>query len=154
MLEEILKIINNYFYVTGEKGSYNIQNNKLTVKGKYIQGQYIKIEGSIMNNGVHKVLEVSDNQITLEEAINEEFDGVIYGLAIPRDIIRLEAKVKEFEECSANRRSVIVSDSTGAYSRTKATDKNGNVQTWIGVFANDLRPYRKLTSGKRRIKLC
>lgn len=152
MLEEILKIINNYFYATGEKGSYNIQDNKLTVKRKYIQGQYIKIEGSIMNNGVHKVLEVSDNQITLEEAINEEFEGVIYGLAIPKDIIRLEPKIKEFESKVKN--SVYVSESVGGYSYTKAADKNGNVQSWVGAFANDLRPYRRITSGKRRIKLC
>lgn len=153
MLEQILKAINNYFYKTGEEGDYNIHRNTIQVKNKYIQGQYIKIEGSILNDGVYKITNISENNISIEGLQDEEFEGRIYGLAIPKAIIEIETKVKEFE--TNNKNSIYISESFGgAYSYTKATDENGNVQTWKQAFENDLKPYRKISDGKRRVKLC
>lgn len=154
MLEQVLKAINNYFYKTGEKGEYVVNNNEIEVKGKYLVGQYIKIEGSILNDGVFKIVNVSRNKITIDGGVDETFLGYIYGLAIPRDIIELEAKVKKFNNNIFTTNSIYISETNGAYSYTKATDKNGNVQTWKNAFASDLEPYRRITDGKRRIKLC
>lgn len=151
MLDKILKYLNNSFYKTCEGDTFTIMDNKIIVNGKYIVGQYIKIQGSLLNDGIYKVVNVADNEITIEGANTEEFVGVIYGLAIPKDIINLETKIKEY--MATNKNNSIVSESFGNYSYTKGTNKNGNVATWKDVFAEDLKPYRKINDSTRGVEI-
>lgn len=149
-MQKILDYLHNYFYTFGEKGLFNIVDNQITVKGKYIQGQYIKLEGSIMNDSVYKVISYSENKITVEGAINEEFKGIIYSLAVPKELIELETKIKEYE---ANKtKSDIISESFGNYSYSRATNSNGDIADWKDVFKTDLKPYRAMVDSKRRVK--
>ena len=153
-MEKILNSINNYFYKFYESGSYSINTNTITVKGKYIIGQYVRIEGSTLNDGVYKVAFVDGQNITLESLTmqDEEFEGIISSLAIPSDLISLKAKIETYE--SENKPSAIVSESFGNYSYSLATNANGQALTWQEVFSNELKPYRKpkLLWDKRGVK--
>lgn len=153
-MQKILDSINNYFYKFYESGNYSINTNTIKVKGKYIIGQYVRIEGSTLNDGVYKVIFVDGQNITLESLTmrDEEFEGIISSLAIPSDLISLKAKIETYE--SENKPSAIVSESFGNYSYSLATNANGQALTWQEVFSNELKPYRKpkLFWDKRGVK--
>ena len=150
-MEKILKVINNFFYRFYESGYYGIETNSIEVKGRYVKGQYIRIIGSMLNDGVYKVDSVIDNMIMLDaELLDEVFKGNICSLAIPKDLIDLEVKVSEFN--AKNKPSAITSESFQGYSYSKATGNNGTPATWQDVFANDLKPYRKMNDSLRNVK--
>ena len=108
------------------------------------------IVGSLMNDTVEKVISVAENEITLEKAINEVYEGAIYSLAIPPDLIELVQKIEECEE--KNKPSDLASESFGGYSYSKATNKNGEAITWKDVFWNDIKAYRKMNDSVRGVK--
>lgn len=149
-MEEILRYLNNYFFRFKEVGKFTIKDNKIIgLKGEYIKGQYLLIEGSIMNDGVVKVISVVDGDITLEKSFNEEFKGIIYSLAIPKSLISLVDEINLWK--SENKKTNIVSESFEGYSYSRA-NTNGQVATWKDVFNEELRGYRKITDGKRIVK--
>ena len=122
--------------------------------GSLIIGQYVRIEGSTLNDGIYKVAFVDGQNITLESLTmqDEEFEGIISSLAIPSGLIELKAKIEVYE--SENKPSAIVSESFGNYSYSLATNTNGQALTWQEVFSNELKPYRKpkLFWDKRGVK--
>ena len=149
-MEEVLRYLNNYFFRFKEVGKFTIQDNKIIgLKGEYIKGQYLLIEGSVINDGVVKVISVVDGEVTLEKPFNEEFKGVIYSLAIPQTIINLVDEIDGWKE--ENKKTNIVSESFEGYSYSRA-NTNGQVATWKDVFKEELRGYRKITDGKRLVK--
>lgn len=149
-MEEVLRYLNNYFFKFKEVGNFTIQNNKIIgLKGKYIKGQYLLIEGSVLNDGVVKVETVVGNEITLEKSFNEEFKGVIYSLAIPQAVISLVDEINLWK--ADNKKTDIISESFEGYSYSRA-NSNGQVATWKDVFKEELRGYRKVTDGKRTVK--
>lgn len=150
-LLNILKYLNNYFYKFREDNSnFKIENNKIKVKGKYIPGQYIRIYNSYLNDGIFQVIGVEDGAITIEGGINEEFDGVIFSLSIPRDILKLSEKVKEYNQKNVN--NGIISESFEGYSYTKATNNNGELVQWHDAFKSELAPYKKMRDRKDCVK--
>lgn len=151
MLNKVLRYLNNYFYRFKESGSYKIQDGKIKVKGDYIQGQYIKVQGSYFNDKVIKIISVEEKELTLESVVDENFEGVIYSLAIPTELLELVTEIEEFE--TNNKKSIYTSESFGNYSYSKNTNKDGNVATWKDVFAVDLRGYRKIYSGEREVEI-
>ena len=150
-MDKILAYLKNYFYRFGEKGVYTIADNQIEVRGNYVAGQYIRITGSLLNDTVVKVESVEDNVLTLTEAINEVFDGVIYSLAIPRDLIGLVEEIKAYEKDTP--KGGYISESFGNYSYSKATGENGGVADWKDVFKSELKPYRKIFDGIEGVKL-
>ena len=150
-MEKILNYLNNYFYRFGEKGTYNITSNTIEVRGTYLEGQYIRLTGSILNDGVFKVINVEDNTITIDGAVNEVFEGCIYSLAVPKEITELEKQINKYEE--ENQKGGYASESFGNYSYTKAQSPNGGLATWKDVFRNELKPYRKIIDGIKGVKM-
>lgn len=149
-MEDLLLTCNNFFYRFKEFGEYSIKNNKIQVRGKYIAGQYIRIIGSFLNDGVFKVKSVIGNEIELENMNDEEFEGYICSLAIPNSFIELNQKIKEYK--SKEKNNGIVSESFGNYSYSKATNSSGNPITWQDVFTNELRQYKQMYDGFNRVK--
>lgn len=151
-MEKILSEINNYFYKFYETGEYEIKNNTIVVKGDYLEGQYIRIEGSTLNDGIYKIKTVADKTLTIETQtlIDERFEGVISSLAIPKQLIKLLPKIEKYE--TENKISPITSESFGVYSYTLATDSNGKSIGWEQAFANELKLYRKMYDNKRGVK--
>ena len=96
MLQEILDYIHNYFVKEVYRGTFKIESGSLTVD--FLQnGQYYKIVGSVFNDGVHKYLDNTD------VLIDEEFQGEIWAMAVPKGILDLEADIHRFrgKMCSA-----------------------------------------------------
>ena len=149
-MEEVLRYLNNYFFRFKEVGNFTIENNKIIgLKGKYIKGQYLLIEGSILNDGVVKVENIVGDGMHLEKPFNEEFKGTVYSLAIPQAVISLVDEIDSWKE--ENKKTNIVSESFEGYSYSRA-NTNGQVATWKDVFKEELRGYRKITDGKRLVK--
>ena len=149
-MEEVLRYLNNYFFRFKEVGNFTIENNKIIgLKGKYIKGQYLLIEGSILNDGVIKVENIVGDGMYLEKPFNEEFKGTVYSLAIPQSLISLVDEINTWK--ADNNKTDIISESFEGYSYSRA-NSNGQVATWKDVFKEELKGYRKVTDAKRLVK--
>lgn len=149
-MEEVLRYLNNYFFRFKEVGNFTIENNKIIgLKGKYIKGQYLLIEGSILNDGVIKVENIVGDGMYLEKPFNEEFKGTVYSLAIPQSLISLVDEINLWK--TDNKKTDIISESFEGYSYSRA-NSNGQVATWKDVFREELKGYRKVTDGKRLVR--
>lgn len=149
-MEEVLRYLNNYFFRFKEVGNFTIENNKIIgLKGKYIKGQYLLIEGSILNDGVIKVENIVGDGMYLEKPFNEEFKGTIYSLAIPQAVISLVDEINLWK--ADNKKTDIISESFEGYSYSRA-NSNGQIATWKDVFKEELKGYRKVTDVKRLVK--
>lgn len=134
MLNQILKHLKNYFETPKFIENDFIIENGTIANLPFLENQYVLIKGSILNDGIYK--------IPLTGLKNEQFKGVIIGLAIPNEVIELETKIKAYVD--KNPASVYISESFGGYSYSKATDKNGQIASWQDVFKKELNIYRKI----------
>ena len=140
MLEQILRVIKNYFIVEVYTGTFNITGGELSVD--FLQsGQYFKIEGSVFNDGVH--------QYPVTGLTDESFNGEIWAMAIPPAVIALSEEIEAW--CEKNKDvldSPFTSESFGGYSYSKGT--GGGFSgisapiTWKEAFASRLNPWRKI----------
>lgn len=149
-MEEVLRYLNNYFFRFKETGKFTIQDNKITgLKGQYLKGQYLLIEGSVLNDGVIEVVSSINGETILDKPFNEQFEGVVYSLAIPQTVINL---VEEIETWKAdNKKTDIIEEHFEGYSYTRL-NKNGKIATWKDIFNEELRGYRKISDGKRLVR--
>lgn len=140
MLYKILNEINNFFEVNTD-GVVMVFSAK-TITGNfgytYYPNQYIRINGSLLNDGVYKVVSLVGNVLTIEETLtDEDTNNIAYisGLSIPNDIISLATEISTFNSGSE---MGVVSESQGNRSVTYSSG------TWQGVFKSKLAPYKKL----------
>ncbi len=141
MLEQVLDYIHNYFVKEEHRGKFKIVGGELIVN--FLQtNQYFKIGGSVLNDGVF--------QYPATDLQDEEFEGVIYSMAVPRSLLDLTEEIQgwvdKFGEASA---SPYQSESFGGYSYNKGSvvgnnGKSGMV-TWQSVFGTRLNAYRKIS---------
>ena len=138
MLSEICREIKNWF----EQSKYiaddiTIENGSIVNDLKLQDGQYFRIVGSVFNDGIY--------QYPATNLHDETFDGAIWFLAIPQEIIDLSAEVDEWKEKYATIDSVNMSpynsESFGGYSYSK---NGSDVGTWQSVFASRLNAWRKI----------
>lgn len=141
-MEELLNYLKNYFYKFMVEGNFIISENKIKIVGNFLQGQYIKIQGSVLNDGVYRINSITNKEIEVIGAENEEFEGIIYSLAIPKQLIELENEIKAYKD--KNKPSSIISESFGGYSYTLAPSKDGTKASWKDIFKTELSPYRKM----------
>ena len=142
----VMREIKNFFEISREKGKFTIEDQTLTgFKGSYPVGSYIALTGSILNKGVYLL---ADNLITLENAKNEAFDGIIYQLAPPPDFLALVEKIKAFNERTGVSDNV-VSAKFGIESFTRATNASGNIAMWQDVFKAELSSFRRMRTEVR-----
>lgn len=136
MLESLLEWLENWYMVSSFNGDFTIKGGELAppYDGFLQNGQYFRIIGSVFNDGLH--------QWPTSTLSDEQFNGTIWTLAIPKSLISISS---EMEECQSknNDNGLYVSESFGGYNRTRATGKNGKMLTVFDVFAERLAPYRK-----------
>ena len=138
MLYEVLQVINNFF-VDSYCDVVSFNDNVVTAnEDLFIQGQYILIIGSKINDSVYKVESVDGKILTLDsELIDENVDDVlICSLSIPKSIITL---VTEIETYNTNNHGGVKSESLGDYS----VSYGNNDTSWITVFQHKLARYKK-----------
>lgn len=129
----------NYFAKSVQSGEFIIGDGK--IEGLIplpLHGQYIRIIGSVFNDGIFKYGE-SFKQ-------NESFTGTVWLLAIPPAFLKLVDEIKAFQEMNDSAKSALVSEKIGSnYSYTKAVGDNGLVAGWQDVFRSQLNNFRRMT---------
>lgn len=147
MLTELCKELNNWFNYNQPKyfGDFVIENGELTNAHGLQFGQYYRIVGSLFNDGVHIY--------PTDKLEDETFNGALWAMAIPEDVIALAADIKawndKYQSVDSPAMSPYNSESFGGYSYSKSSgaSSSGNVDlsgTWQGAFADRLNHWRKI----------
>lgn len=134
MLYEVMRYCRNFFVEKGVDGKFKIENGTIDLTDLVKLNQYMLIEGSVFNDGVHKYTDEL-------QLVDEEFEGRITALNIPQGFIDLVDEMKSFQEKYGD--NPFTSESFGGYSYSKATGKNG-VITVFEHFKTRLSAWRKL----------
>ena len=142
MLTEICAEIRNYFLAESSgsihSGEFVIANGGIMPLDFLKDGQYFRIVGSALNDGVYKYGD--DFKLT-----DEVFVGAVWAMNVPPAFIALADEIKKFCESDNGIASPYTSESFGGYSYSKATDSNGVPLTWQSVFAKRLNKYRRIS---------
>jgi hypothetical protein len=104
----------------------------------YLVGQYILIKNSILSDGVYQLTAVSPTKLTVAEPLQAESTNLIilFGLAIPREVIALQAKINAYTSNEG-----IASESIDDYS-VSFQDGSG----WQTAFKSELNAWRVMYS--------
>lgn len=145
MLTQICQYLRNWFEREKLIGTFAITGGVLTdAYGNpldFIDGQYIRIIGSVMNDGVH--------QWGSEVLTDETFTGAVWSMAVPPVVVELASEIEDW--ITANEAvisSPYQSESFGGYSYSlksgsDSTGVSGGV-TWESQFYDRLSPWRKI----------
>lgn len=133
MLEKVCREIRNYFVKSVHTGRFVIENSAIQLPF-LVEGQYFRVEGSVLNDGIY--------QYPATSLQDEAFSGRIVAMAIPPAFLELVEKIKDFD--AKNVVSPYTSESWGGYSYTRATDGNGQAVGWKTAFAKELNAWRKI----------
>lgn len=142
MLEQILDHIHNYFVKDVYHGKYKITSGAINLPF-LINGQYFKIVGSVLNDGLYRY-PASDLQ-------DEDFEGEIWALAIPTAVIKLSEDIENWmEKYGEQAMSPYQSESFGGYSYSKKSagnqsSNNNDILNWQAIFKSRLNHWRKIS---------
>ena len=144
MLTELCQEVHNWFDVERHAGHFIVQNGTLDVDFLR-EGQYFRVIGSVFNDGVY--------QFHIDILEDEEFDGAVWALAIPKAFLEDAKAIKEwrdkYEAVDSAAMSPFNSESFGGYSYSKSGggtsgSSSGGSANWKTVFASKLNRWRKL----------
>jgi hypothetical protein len=139
MLEEVLAYLRNWFMVKKVNGTFTIDKGIITFPEDAPvpePEQYLRIFGSIFNDGLHMMCDDSLN--------DEVFEGTIWYLAVPTPVVQIAMQVQELVEQSATANPMLKSESFDGYSYTRMTRADGTVMDWRDVFHDKLARWRKI----------
>jgi hypothetical protein len=142
MLSELCKELNNWdFNHRAEKyiGEISIANGQLVgFSDKLAVGQYYRVVGSIFNDGIYKRGD--------EELTDETFDGAVWAMWIPQEVVDLADEIKEWRDKyeKSETLSPYSSESFGGYSYSRQTASDGSNASWKTVFNSRLSSWRKI----------
>lgn len=137
MLETLLDTMHNWFEIPGAavSGKFEVVSGMLDVDFVAV-GQYYRVMGSVFNDGLH--------QHPAADMQDETFDGVIIPLAVPRAVVDLAEKIKDWRE--KNPETDKVSESFGGYSYSRGGRSGDSSSSggWRAAFAPDIRRWKKV----------
>jgi hypothetical protein len=154
VISEICAELRNYFlrdYVNPERymhyGRFVIANGEMQNLPFLQKGQFYRIVGSTFNDGVHKYGAIPRSTEDYETLTDEEFEGAIWEMFVPKEVVDLSAEIQDWISKNADTiNSPYQSESFGGYSYTKAVAGTGRVSTdWQSHFAAKLNRWRRLT---------
>ena len=137
-ITDVCSELNNYFSNRNERydGQYTITNGTIALSN-VLDGQYFRIIGSAFNDGVHRY--------PAYDLQDETFSGSIWVMRIPPLVVELAAEIGRYRAAyEADGSSPYVSESSGGYSYTRATNATGQAASWRDTFASRLNRRRKL----------
>lgn len=142
MLNEVLQSINNYFVDDYcDMSAITLDSIIVETPSKFIEGQYVLIIGSKMNDGVYLVSNIDGTELTLDASFDfvpeTTKDMVVCSLSIPRAILSI---VDEIVAYNAKNDGSVKSESLGDYSVSYGGNQDAS---WITVFRRKLTPYKK-----------
>ncbi len=144
-----MSYVNNHFTISQESRTYEIVADGIVgeFSETYIKDQYVRIQGSVLNDGVYEVESVTSEKVTFIEANllaeNTTRSILFSGLAPSREFISLVAEIKEYDETVVKG---VKSESQGNRSVSYGTGggSGSSDNSWESVFASQLVQYRKL----------
>ena len=148
MLSELCGYLRNYFDKEKHFGDFVIENGVVSGQSDLglLENQYIRIVGSVLNDGVYQY-----HAAGIEDLVDESFNGAIWSLAIPKDVIALSAEIDAWraknEAVDSAAMSPFTSESFGGYSYSKSMGGSADgkiVGGWQNAFANRLSQWRKI----------
>lgn len=144
MLTELCAELKNYFL---RDQAADIHYGEYTISGGGIvlpfllDGQYFRIVGSVLNDGVYQYPAVGLS--------DETFTGAVWAMAVPPAVVALAADIEEWNEKNADIiASPFMSESFGGYSYTKGSvygESGSSAMTWKKQFASRLSKWRRLS---------
>lgn len=144
MIGEICAEIKNYFVYKNDIhiGDWVISNGQISPILN-LPTDYIRIVGSRLNDGVHKVSE--------KNLVDESFHGGIWIMSPPKDFIALVKEIEDWQAINGKHDSAAMSpfqsESFGGYSYSKASGDSSNGSsspTWQNAYATRLSGYRRI----------
>lgn len=153
-ITEICQECRNYFPPANKRedmsyihtGEYKIQNHTVTPLNFIAVGQYFRIIGSMMNDGVY-----CNTVDGLADLVDEDtFTGTIWEMSVPRAFLALCADITAWrtqnEAIGSANMSPYTSESFAGYSYQKGggiSQGTGNAMTWQAQFNTRLNAWRK-----------
>ncbi len=137
-LTELCRELKNWFEQEKIFDTFSIEDGKL-VLDKAKVGQYFRIVGSVFNDGVY--------QYPATELTDETFDGAVWLMAVPKEVIDKVDEMTQWETDNAQAiNSPYTSESFGGYSYSKSSGDGSGTSSasWQGHFASWLNKYRKI----------
>ena len=149
MLTEIYAEIKNYFTYESDRhiGDFAIVNGAITPSIDF-PTDYIRIVGSRLNDGVHKLSDEAD--VLVDE---DTFHGAVWIMNPPNHFLALVDEIKAWQEMNGKADSVAMSpfqsESFGGYSYSKAnggsaSSGGSSAPTWQSQYASRLKIYRRI----------
>lgn len=142
MIGQVCAEVKNYFIqkdVDIHASNYTVTNHQIGPVPFLKDGQYYRIVGSSLNDGVYKH---GTDDTDLED---EEFFGAVWAMRVPRDFVALCEEIQAWDAKNGEALSgPYSSESFGGYSYSKATGSDGGAYTWRDQFKNRLNAYRRL----------
>lgn len=136
-MNDLCSNLNNYFEREKHYGEFSIDNGGINLPF-LLNGQYFRIVGSVLNDGVYKY--------PCSTLTDETFRGEVWAMGVPPAIIALLAEINEWQtKYGEASESPYSSESFAGYSYSKATDsQTGGAMTWQSVFRGQLSRWRKI----------
>ena len=154
-ITEYCNYIKNYFlkdyinYTDIHKGEFQIQSGAFVSPTFHLKsGQYFRIKGSDLNDGVF--CNTAESMATLKD---ETFNGQIWLMSVPRSFIALcdkaDAWRSKYEAAGSANMSPFQSESVqGVYSYSKGntgSSNGGAAITWQSQFGKFFSAYRRIS---------
>lgn len=140
-LTEVCASIKNYFLRSDSditRRTFSIVSGTAPLE-TLKEGQYFRIVGSVLNDGVWQ-----NTAEDLEQLRPETFTGEIWSMSVPRDFEQLCDDITAWREKNeADAMSPFISESFGGYSYSKGSS-NGSAVTWQSQFSSRLNTYRRI----------
>jgi len=147
MLEQVLCHIHNWFSYDELNVRCAISDGQLPASVSIPEGVWYRIEGSLLNDGLHRH--------PAEDLRDETFDGTITICAIPNALLDVVEEIEGWQQAYNEGRdkalgSPYASESFDGYSYsmrdyTGANSASGGLSGWQAAFASRLNPWRKVS---------
>lgn len=136
-MNDVCENLRNYFEREIHTGTFKVENGSISLPF-LIDGQYFRIVGSVMNDGVYKYPCVA--------LTDEEFNGEVWAMGVPPALTALLTEINEWNaKYNEIAQSPYQSESFAGYSYTKATDaQSGAFANWQTMFRDRLSRWRKI----------
>ena len=146
ILEQILWHIHNWFereQIPVSTCCIDDGSLPTSITDQMLDGQWYRIEGSYLNDGLH--------QHPAEDLEDETFNGTITLLAIPKPLLRVAEDIAAWQEANG---AVVdgpyASESFGGYSYSLRSDSgansaSGGLSGWRLAFRDRLNQFRKIS---------
>ena len=141
MLTELCAECRNYFLIHHDEdihvGEFTIENGSVSVD--FLRdGQYYRIVGSALNDGVHKY--------GTDVLADETFKGSVWAMYVPQAFVDLAEEIGAWRNANAAvLASPYTSESFAGYSYSKATGRSGGAISWVEQFSARLNAYRRIS---------